>query len=83
MSIGIINSSNRYIACEDVGINWEWDDRQVALFDRMWQQGMSIWDIAKAFDRDPDEVAILAIDRARQGFIERRPGGAYGRRKQR
>lgn len=50
MSIGAINSTNRYIACEDVGIDWEWTDREVALFDRMWQQGMSVWDIAKAFE---------------------------------
>ncbi|MFV9511819.1 hypothetical protein [Tepidibacillus sp. LV47] len=48
--------------------------------DKLWNEGWSVWDIAKAFNRDPDEVAILIIDRVRNGFIQKRPGGAYGKR---
>lgn len=70
---------NIYLACEDM--DFVWSDQQVALFDRMWEQGLSVWEIAEQFKRDPDDVAILAIDRARQEFIEPREGGAYGRRR--
>ena len=69
---------NIYLACEN--LDFVWDERDVGAFDHMWNEGMSIWDIAKAFDRDPDEVVILAIDRVKKGNIQKRKGGVWGRR---
>jgi len=70
---------NIYVACEDM--DFVWDERDVCEIDRMWNEGLCLWDIARSFDRDPDEVAILVIDRTKQGFMKARPGGAYGRRR--
>ncbi|MDQ0876784.1 hypothetical protein QFZ77_005443 [Paenibacillus sp. V4I3] len=67
-----------YIACEDV--NMIWDERDVLAFDSMWNEGLSIEDIAKSFDRDADEIALLIMDRARRGLIKNRPNGVFGRR---
>jgi hypothetical protein len=61
-------------------MNFVWDEREVLEFDHMWNEGLSIPDIARAFGRDPDEVAVLTIDRARRGHISKRAGGALGRR---
>lgn len=69
---------NIYVACEN--FDFVWDERDVVEFDRMWNEGLSLYDIAKVFKRDPDEVAILVMDRAKQGFIKRRKGGVQGRR---
>lgn len=68
-----------YTALED--LDFHWDLKEVLEFDHMWNEGLSLWDIARAFGRDPDEVAILAMDRIRQGAIQMRPGGAFGNRR--
>ncbi|MFB6364503.1 hypothetical protein ACFCP7_10615 [Paenibacillus elgii] len=67
-----------YIACND--LDFDWRESEVASFEQAWNDGLSIKEIAKAFNRDPDEVAILAMDRCRCGAISERPGGAWGRR---
>jgi len=67
-----------YIACEEM--DFTWDERDAVEFDRMWEEGLCIKDIARAFDRDVDEVAILVIDRKRKGKIHDRPGGVLGKR---
>lgn len=67
-----------YLACED--LDFVWDEDEVLEFDRLWHAGASIYEIARHFRRDPDEVVILAIDRARQGFIGPRSGGVWGER---
>ncbi|NDI33623.1 hypothetical protein [Chengkuizengella sediminis] len=49
-------------------------------FDNMWKQGFCITDIARAFKRKPDDVAILVIDRSKKQKIQPRFGGMYGNR---
>lgn len=68
-----------YIACER--LNFLWNPTDVVDFDHMWKEGLSISDIAAAFNRDCDEVTILAIDRAHSGHIRKRHGGAYGNKR--
>lgn len=69
-------SQKLYLVLEDV--NWYWDEREVKQFDALWKQGKDIWEIASAFDRDPDEVALLVMDRRKKGAIRCRPNGVYG-----
>lgn len=68
-----------YIALED--LDFSWDEADIPQVRYMWKKGLSIWDIARAFDRDPDEVAILIMDLIRKSQIRPRPRGAYGRRR--
>lgn len=69
---------NTYIACEDMDFLWdEWDIYRV---DEMWMDGFPITSIAEEMDRDPDEVLVLIIDRARKGQITARKGGILGGR---
>lgn len=56
-----------YIALEDMDLDWKYD--QVAKFDELWKNGYSLEYIAKKFKRDIDEVALLLIDRSRQGYV--------------
>lgn len=65
-----------YLVLED--IDPVWDEKEVVEFDRLWAEGADIEQIAKRFKRDPDEVLILAIDRARQGYITARRGSVWG-----
>jgi hypothetical protein len=60
-------------------MDFNWDERDVLAVNHMWEDGLSIWDIARSFDRDPDEVLLLIVDQIRQGKIHRRPGGLLGR----
>ena len=52
--------------------------RSLSNVRKMWQAGAHIEDIAEAVDRDCDEVAVLLIDLARRGKIQRRRLGIYG-----
>ncbi|RAL20838.1 helix-turn-helix domain containing protein [Thermoflavimicrobium daqui] len=70
---------NIYTALED--LNFHWDEKEVLQFDQMWQKGVNLWDISRFFNRHIDEVAILAIDRARSGAIQPRQGGAFGQKR--
>jgi len=64
-----------YIACEN--LDFVWDAKDVFEFDRLWRilkdEGKNSYEIiqelSKHFERDVDEVAILAMDRARRGRI--------------
>lgn len=46
---------------------------------QMWQEGKHIADIAAKLKRDMDEVAILIMHLARQGLVERRRMGVFGK----
>ena len=61
-----------HIALADLDFSWYLKVR------KMWQTGAHIEDIAEAVDRDCDEVAVLLIDLARDGKIQRRRLGIYG-----
>lgn len=65
-----------YVACED--FNFFWSERDVAQMEHMWREGLPVSDMAVAFRRDPDEVALLVMDRVRHGYIHKRRGGVYG-----
>ena len=65
-----------HIALAD--LDFSWYAHEVLKVRKMWQAGAHIEDIAKAVKRDCDEVAILLIDLARRGKIQRRRLGIYG-----
>jgi len=55
-----------------------WEKQEVILFRDLWNQGMDVYQMADVLKRDPDEIAILVIDQARKGNIDKRSGGARG-----
>jgi len=65
-----------HIALAD--LDFSWYPHEVLKVRKMWQAGANIEDIAKAVKRDCDEVAVLLIDLARDGKIQRRRLGIYG-----
>jgi len=65
-----------HIALAD--LDFSWYPHKAVNREKMWQTGAYIEDIAKAVNRDCDEVAILLIDLARHGKIQRRRLGIYG-----
>lgn len=67
---------NVYIACENM--NFLWDFSEVEKFGEMWRSGIPIDHIAKNLGRSEDEVALLAMDRAKKRRIKPRKGGVYG-----
>lgn len=71
-------SQSIYMALEGADLDFYWNEADVLKFDRMWKKGVNILDIARFFGRDPDEIVLLGIDRARKGFIGKRKGGIVG-----
>jgi hypothetical protein len=67
-----------YMALDDDNLNFFWDEKEVLMFDELWNNRTNIMDIADILQRCPDEVMILAIDRARKGYIGKRKGGIVG-----
>ena len=65
-----------YIACEDLDLSWYHHEVRQVIAD--WEAGVPLGDMASRLGRDPDEVAILLMDLARQGRIKPREGGVYG-----
>lgn len=70
------DDSELYTACEDC--DFIWTTQQLEYFRRQWNAGVGIQQIAEYFDRDADELIILAIDQARQGEIQPRIGALLG-----
>ncbi|HGH7176787.1 helix-turn-helix domain containing protein [Bacillus cereus] len=62
-----------YIALEEA--NFIWDERDVIRFREMWNQGMSLPEMAEALRRHHAEVALLVIDQADKYLIKNRPIG--------
>lgn len=73
--IEIVNEA--YICCE----NYEflWDKKDISRFKEMWNDGLSIFEIAEDFNRKPREVLFLVIDQYDIKIIKRRPGGIWGK----
>lgn len=65
-----------YVVGEDLNLLMPMED--VRRFDRLWKDGVNVLDIARELDKDPDEIAILVIDRIRKGNISQRANGAWG-----
>ena len=51
----------------------------MARLSEMWRDGMSVEAIADAFGCDPDEIAVIVIDRAHVGAIDARESSMNGR----
>ncbi|MHB0802749.1 helix-turn-helix domain-containing protein [Bacillus thuringiensis] len=64
---------NLYIALEELDMLWDEDD--VWQVKEAWDNNESVFAIAKKMERDPDEVAVLLMDLARKGRIEKRVTG--------
>lgn len=64
------------IACEE--LNFVWQPEKVRVFREMWRDGADIRVIAKCLKRKPEEVAILVMDQAKRGNIQKRPTGIFG-----
>lgn len=70
------DNKSMYIACED--IEFKWNIHQVREFDKIWRKGIKagtnakdlIRYIANKFNRTPEEVAVLVIDRGMKGIIQ-------------
>ncbi|WP_051620975.1 hypothetical protein [Paenibacillus sp. UNC451MF] len=69
---------NLYVCLED--LDFVWDEKNISTASQMWNEGLSVWDMARSFERDIDEVTLLIMDLKRRGRIQDRPGGAWGRR---
>ena len=67
-----------YVALENLDFTW-CERTEIPIVERMWREGAPIWEIAEAVDRDPDEVALLIMDRIRKRFLRPRPGGVFGK----
>ena len=66
-----------YVALEDVNFIW-CEITEIPIVEKMWREGVPIWEIAERVGRDPDKVAILIMDRVRKGLLRSRPGGVFG-----
>ena len=75
----IYQRQNIYLALEE--LDFTFDEADLPEIKRMWEEGLSVWDMARKYERDPDEMTVLIMSLAREGKIEPRPGGAMGRRK--
>ncbi|MBG9938524.1 MULTISPECIES: helix-turn-helix domain containing protein [Bacillus] len=59
-----------YIALEELDMFWDEDD--VWRVQEAWNNNESVFAIGQRIERDPDEVALLLMDLARKGRIEKR-----------
>jgi len=64
-----------YLALDDQAFEFGWDWWEVEMVQTLWKKEVSIWRIAERVYRDPDEVVVLVIDRARKGKIKERERG--------
>lgn len=65
----------RYIVLEECVFDYPL--QQIELFDNMWKEGKSIFEISKKLNRTHTEIACLIMDRCLKDCIEPRPSGLY------
>lgn len=46
-----------------------WQQREIEQFRELWEQKLSIYQIAERMKEDPDNIALLAMDQAQKGKI--------------
>ena len=46
-----------------------WSQEEVEDFRSMWECGLSLFEIAEQMNEDPDNIALLVIDQAKQRKI--------------
>mgnify|MGYP001186276485 FL=1 len=70
------NRKQIYIACED--LDFTWSLAEIYKFRKLWNDGRSIMEMEKELGRPQEEIAILILDQAAKGRIERRKNGIFG-----
>jgi hypothetical protein len=63
---------------EKTGVDLGFTNAQVADFVLMWNEGISIENMAKRFKRRPIEVLVLMLDQVEEEKIELRWTGIFG-----
>lgn len=61
------------------GLNLDWAEETINKVIDGYNDGAAVPDIAESISREQEEVAFLIMDMARQGIIEPRDSGVYGR----
>lgn len=46
-----------------------WQQREIEQFRELWEQKLSIYQIAERMKEDSDNIALLAMDQAQKGKI--------------
>lgn len=46
-----------------------WQQREIEQFRELWEQKLSIYQIAERMKEDPDNIALLVIDQVQKGKI--------------
>lgn len=64
----------------DENFRFDWTLNEIKSFESMWNDGIPVDTIASVLERDPDEVVILVIDRARKRKIKPRKEGLIVKR---
>lgn len=63
---------------DKLDLNLTFTTKQLDDFLDMWEDGISVENIAKKLKRKPSEIALLVFDHAERGLIEARETGVYG-----
>lgn len=73
---GINSLSGRIIILQDC--KFDYTPGQIRKFIKLWNDGEHLTTIAQKFDLSTLEIALLTMHCDTEGWIEPRPGGAYG-----
>lgn len=66
-----------YIACEQLDYSWSRKDLHELV--EMWRLGVPVEYMSQHFDRPDEECAIILMDLAMHGVIQKRDGGVLGK----
>lgn len=59
-------------------VSFAWDESNVERFLDFWNEGISVKEIAKRFNRNPIDVVILLLEMGEEERLEQRPTGIFG-----
>lgn len=63
---------------DSIKVNMVFEEIEIERFVEMWEDGYSVLTISYVLNRTPLEIALLTMDRAETGFINRRKFGING-----
>lgn len=74
----VAKQESLYLLFGESEVKWGWTKSELFKFCRLWREGVSIQEIAKALGTNKRSIAMVVMDQAEQGYIQQRERGLEG-----
>lgn len=63
---------------DNLDIRWTWKEKELIKFRELWDEGLTIEELAKEMKVNQQSIALLAMDQESKELIQQRRFGLWG-----